>query len=375
LNNVQASNKHTNGVFVYICRVKQLPVYIALSLLLTISLAGCSVNRHTAKVSNPDHKPGSLQTPEPGTRIDPIANLILYYGNGLMDNPDSIYGLYEKKLEKFKPGIHEMVDTSLLCEGYAIPIRIYYPVERLDCIGLPIIFFIHGGGFIWGNNEVYDGLNRKLAKVTRCIVVSVEYRLAPDYPFPVGLNDAWFAFQWVAANAASLGGSPSKILIIGDSAGGNLATVLCLMSRDKQGPAIAGQVLYYPSTTLRDTLTRSREYFLGLHGRYFLLNENFVRKVKEVYLCGQDDHNPYVSPLEANLSANLPPALIITAQCDPLRDEGKLYTLKLQHAGVSVKYHEYRGMIHGFVSFYPLLRDGRRALRETRKFVNEQFKN
>ena len=315
-------------------------------------------------------KPEGLQTPEPGTKINPVADLILHYANKLEVNPDSVMKKYIKRLNLGGPRIHHVLDTTVMHEGYPIPVRVCYPMGKKNKSSSIMVYF-HGGAFLFGDNNMYDKMLRKLVRETNCIVVSAEYRLAPDHPFPEGVNDCYYILQWVAANLKTLGAEGKKIGVAGDSAGGNLAAVMTLMSRDKNGPPIAWQVLYYPATTFRDTMYASLEYFSGLHGKHYMLSATFLHKVKTEYMGKfTNDRDPYLSPLDASLSSNLPRALVITAKCDPLRDEGHDYASRLRRAGVPVTYREAKGMIHGFINFYPILRQGRKAIRLTAAFIN-----
>jgi len=315
-----------------------------------------------------------VQTPEPGTYIDPVAKLILTQANKAMEsNPDSIFLMYQNYLSFIEAPVYKTIDS--LVGPNRVPIRIYYPeLAKHDSL-VPVIMLIHGGAFIWGSIETYDMLARKLTHDLDCIVVSVGYRLAPKNPFPVAVYDCYETLLWIAAHAGALGGNQKKIGLIGDSAGGNLATVMTLMSRDRNGPKISCQVLYYPSTDMTDSLYPSRRYFMGNYGQYYLLNEQIMRRVSNDYLNGNDPTQPYASPLFAHLTSDLPPALIITARCDPLRDEGNRYASELAQAGVKVVHTEYKGMIHGFVSFYPALVKGRKAINQTRKFVHSYLSN
>lgn len=315
-----------------------------------------------------------LRTPEPGTYIDPVAKLILSQANKAMQsNPDSIFLMYQKYFSLFEAPVHKTVDSVV--GSNQVPIRVYYPEQSENDSLLPVMILIHGGAFIWGSIETYDMLARKLTHSLNCIVVSVGYRLAPEFPYPAAINDCYSVLNWVAEHGKNLGGNPTKIGVIGDSAGGNLATELTLKARDENGPKISCQVLYYPSTDMSDSVYPSRNYFMGSYGQYYLLNEKLLRTVRNDYLHGQSEFLPQVSPVFANLSADLPPALIITAQCDPLRDEGNRYAGQLTKAGVKVVHSEYEGMIHGFVSFYPVLTQGRKAIRQTRKFVRTYLFN
>jgi acetyl esterase len=336
---------------------------------------GCRVTKNNVTDSKSNNKTYSRITPEPGTHVTRMATLVLHYGNDFVNHPDSLFKKYGDRLEGSGPHIGLIKDTMIMSGDYKVPVRIYYPLRKSRCAGMPVLVFFHGGGFDWGNNKIYDRFNRKLSRSTQCIVVSAEYRLAPAHPYPAGVNDCYATLQWVSANLGYISSDSAKIAVIGDSAGGNLAAVMALMSRDKFGPRIACQILLYPATNFSDTLYASRKYFSGMEGPYYLINESFLRRVKKQYLGTTGNENdPYVSPMDANLTSNLPPALIITAQADPLRDEGRIYGERLKKAGVNVEYKEYQGMIHGFISFYPFLLDGRRAFRKTSSFLDEYLK-
>jgi acetyl esterase len=344
-----------------------------LSLLLLVW--SCSVTKNNASSSKSNNKTYSRITPEPGTHLTRMATLVLHYGNDFVNHPDSLLNRYGEHWEAGGPHMGFILDTSVMSGSYRVPVRIYYPIRKSRCKGLPVLVFFHGGGFDWGNNKIYNRFNRKLSRSTQCIVVSAEYRLAPAYPYPAGVDDCYSTLEWVSDNLGYISSDSAKIAVIGDSAGGNLAAVMALMSRDKKGPAIACQILLYPATNFSDTLYASRKYFSGIDGPYYLINEAFLRKVKKQYLGNiGNESDPYISPMEAKLTSNLPPALIITAQVDPLRDEGRIYGEKLKKAGVNVEYKEYHGMIHGFISFYPFLLDGRRAFRQTSNFLEEYLK-
>jgi len=334
----------------------------------------CSITKNDISTSEEKNTYNRI-TPEPGTHVTRMATLVLHFTNDFVNHPDSLFKVYGSRLEEGGPHIGFMLDTSIVNDAFKIPVRIYYPLKREKCKGMPVLVFFHGGGFDWGNNKIYDRFNRKLSRSTQCIVVSAEYRLAPANPYPAGVNDCYAALQWVSKNLGFISSKDAKIAVIGDSAGGNLAAVMALMSRDKSGPSIACQILLYPATNFSDTLYASRKYFSGMEGPYYLINESFLRRVKKQYLAnGALETDPYISPIDAMLTSNLPPALVITAQCDPLRDEGRLYAEKLEKAGVNVEYKEYRGMIHGFLSFYPFLLDGRRAFRRTSNFLADHLK-
>ncbi|MEZ5894039.1 MAG: alpha/beta hydrolase [Parvularculaceae bacterium] len=240
-----------------------------------------------------------------------------------------------------------------------IPVRIYWPESRAD--GLPILMFYHGGGFALGNLDSHDNLCRILCNDAHVIVVSVDYRRPPELPFPAAPDDCYAAFEWTAEHAAELGGDIARIAVAGDSAGGNLSAVVCLMAKEKSGPKVAYQVLCYPGVQMDpDYKTRSRADFGG--GEYFLSHSD-VRWLKDMYLQKQEDlKNPHASPLLAKDLSGLPPALVITAGYDMLRDEGKEYADRLRAAGVDTEYLDFEGTIHGFISFNRVLDAGKEAL-------------
>ena len=238
-----------------------------------------------------------------------------------------------------------------------IPIRIYTPSGKGPLVGL---VFFHGGGWVIGSVDTHDGLCRSIANAAGCVVVSVEYRLAPEHPFPAGIEDAYAATRWAAEHADALRIDPRRLAVGGDSAGGNLAAVVSLLARDRGGPGLALQLLLYPITD-HDLDTGSYLDYANGH----LLTRDAMAWFWKHYLPGgvSPDH-PYVSPLRARDLSGLPRALIITAECDPLCDEGNAYARRLEAAGVPVTSSCYAGMIHGFVRRNRLLDQGQRGLEE-----------
>jgi acetyl esterase len=238
-----------------------------------------------------------------------------------------------------------------------IPVRIYTPDGTPP---FPAVVYFHGGGWVIGSLDSHDGTCRDLANGAGAVVVSVDYRLAPEHKFPAGPEDAYAATKWVADNAASLGVDAKRIAIGGDSAGGNLTAVVALMARDRGGPPLVFQVLVYPAT---DAALDTRSYDENAEG-YFL-----TRKAMEWFWghylpTAADGANPYASPLRATSLKALPPALVITAEFDPLRDEGEAYARKLEEAGVHVRLKRYDGMIHGFFGMGRVLDQGKQAMAE-----------
>jgi acetyl esterase len=230
-----------------------------------------------------------------------------------------------------------------------IPLRIYTPVAAGGA-SLPAIIYFHGGGFVLGDLNSHDGLCRALANESGHRVISVDYRLAPEHPFPAAVEDCFAAAKWIEENAPDLGVDPNRLAVAGDSAGGNLAAVICLLARDnKNTPALDFQLLIYPVTRLeRGPSTRP-------HGSGFLLDNRSIEWFRKHYLPDDADPNdPRLTPLDADLSG-LPPAYIVTAGYDPLRDDGIAYAERLKQAGVKVVHMDYPTMIHGFFSMQGLV--------------------
>lgn len=247
-------------------------------------------------------------------------------------------------------------DRFIPVEGGAVGARMYVPLAHKSG-PRPIVVYYHGGGFVLGSLDSHDGECRALAAETGAIVVAIDYRLAPEHRFPTAAQDALAAFRWVAQNAASMGGDPARIAVAGDSAGGNLSAVVALETRgDAVRPCF--QLLVYPATDM----TRSHPSH-----RYFredlLLTESSIDSFLANYLRNDaDQRDPLASPLLASDHAGLPPALVLTAGFDPLRDEGKAYADKLAAAGVPVEYRCYEGLVHGFFSMSGAIHEARRAL-------------
>jgi acetyl esterase len=310
-------------------------------------------------------------TAEPGTYLKPGANFILNrMSRALKDSTVKEPATWVRDM--FTPPIREVKDTVLSFFDLQVPVRVYYPTRRSMDGKHPVCLFYHGGGFVFGSVELYHAMASKLAKVTGQIIVSVEYRLAPEYPFPAAVNDCYAVLQWMQHHGSKLGADTTRITVMGDSAGGNLATVMTLKCYDEQRPQPYRQVLLYPAVTFLDTEYPSMTFFLGDTCRSYVLSEAFLMRVKKDYK-GELGSNldRYISPLETELSQNLAPALIISAECDPLRDSERAYARKLEAAGVSVNYMEYSGMIHAFMSFHMVIGDARDAMKEVRDYLCE----
>lgn len=244
-------------------------------------------------------------------------------------------------LEGEKEPIKRVEDRGIPGLGGVIPVRIYTPEgEGL----LPILVYFHGGGWVLCNLDTHDSICRALANLVGCIVVSVDYRLAPEHKYPAAVEDCYAATCWVAQNAAAIGGDSTRLAVGGDSAGGNLTAVVNLIARDEGGPSILFQLLIYPVTDYHTPGTPS--YIENQEG-YLLSREDMIWYFGQ-YLSSPDEaQDPHVSPLKASDLSNLPPAMVMTAEFDLLRDEGEAFAQRLQEAGVPVILKRYNGLIHG----------------------------
>jgi acetyl esterase len=235
-----------------------------------------------------------------------------------------------------------------------IPICIYRPESASR--SAPAIVYFHGSGWVILNIYLCDPTMRSLANSTGCVVVAVNYQKAPEHKFPVPFDDSFAATSWVAANAEALGIDPARIAVGGDSAGGNLAAAVCLRARDEGGPALAYQLLVYPATDYGWDSPSSIENAEG-----YLLQRESMRWFWNHYVNDPSDgDNPFVSPLRAADLSGLPPAFIVTAEFDPLRDDGERYGERLREAGVPVKLSRYDGQIHGFYYMLGVMGDAKR---------------
>jgi acetyl esterase len=248
-------------------------------------------------------------------------------------------------------------DRTLPGPACPIPVRVYTPAIDGP---LPVFVYLHGGGWVIGNIESSDGLCRALCNAARCIVMSVDYRLAPEHPFPAAVEDSYYAVLWASKNAGGFGGDESRIAVGGDSAGGNLAAVVTQIARDRGQPALKHQLLIYPVT---DAACNTPSYSQNAEG-YFLTKAAMQWFWGHYLGRDADPSNPLASPLRAHSFKGLPPAMVITAEYDPLRDEGESYANRLRDAGIPVQLTRYEGMIHGFFTMGAILDQGRKALEQ-----------
>jgi acetyl esterase len=259
-------------------------------------------------------------------------------------------------------------DRTLQGPGGGIPVRIYVPSGTSP---LPVLMYFHGGGWVIGDIESSDGLCRSLANAAGCIVVSVDYRLAPEHAFPAAAEDAYHATLWAATNASGFGGDSSRLAVCGDSAGGNLAAVVAQIARDRGRPAIRFQLLIYPVT---DAACETPSYSANAEG-YFLTKDAMLWFWNHYVPTAADRSHPYASPMRAPSLAGLPAALVITAEFDPLRDEGELYAERMRAAGTPVQLTRYDGMIHGFFAMSGMIDRGKTAIRQSAAALRTAFES
>jgi len=270
----------------------------------------------------------------------------------------------------------DVTDRVAPTDGGDIPLRVYRP-HGAPSAELPAIVFFHGGGFVIGSIDTHDQDCRVLAHDAHCVVVSVEYRLAPEHPFPAAPDDCLAALRWVAEHAGELGVDASRLAVAGDSAGGNLAAVTALGWRDNGGRPLRLQVLVYPVTDMTPTvdnpvypsiLENAEGYYLDMTTMLWF-EQQYLPRVEGVSV-GSD---PMASPQLAQDLGDLPPALVVTCEFDPLRDQGEAYAKRLADAGVAVNLSRYDGAIHGVFSMHQITAIGRRCMDEVVDAVRTAF--
>lgn len=247
-----------------------------------------------------------------------------------------------------------------------IPVRIYTP----DGAGpFPLLVFFHGGGWVVGDLDTHDALCRALTNAAACVVLAVDYRLAPEHKFPAATEDCYVATEWAAAHAAEINADPDRIAVGGDSAGGNLSAVVTILARDRGGPSLSFQLLIYPATDFSTEFPSRIE-----NADAPILDTDSMRWCMNHYLNDEADKtNPLASPLLTSDFHNLPPALVITAEYDPLRDEGEAYAERLKAAGVPVTVRRYDGLVHGFFSYGVGVDRVQQAMAETAESLRSAF--
>jgi acetyl esterase len=262
--------------------------------------------------------------------------------------------------------VSDVADHQIDVAGGSVGVRVYRPESSEP---LPILVYAHGGGFVFCDLDSHDGLCRNLANLIPAVVVSVDYRLAPEHRWPTAAEDVFAATRWAAAHAAALGGDPSRIAVGGDSAGGNLAAVTTLMARDRDSVAIAAQLLLYPMIAADFDTESYRRYGRGFYNPRPALQWYWDQYVPAV----EDRQHPYASPLQADLTG-LPPAVVVLAGHDPLRDEGIAYADALATAGAPTTRCSFEGGIHGFMTM-PMLDLAHQARRDAARSLGELLRH
>ncbi len=277
--------------------------------------------------------------------------------------------LYAASTEVYRtpsPPLAGVRDVAVPARGGPVPARLYVPEGEGPHPGL---VFLHGGGWVLGDLETHDHVCRDLAHQAGCVVLSVDYRLAPEHPFPAGLEDSVDALRWLRDEATGLGVDAARIAIGGDSAGGNLAAAACLVLRDAGGPQPVAQLLIYPAVDFRADTPSMHRLAEG-----HLLTRAAVATFAGLYLGeGGDVTDPLASPLLAGDHAGLPPAFVQTAEYDPLGDEGRLYHEALLAAGGASAHRDYAGMLHGFVRMGAKVDRAGEAIADAAAFLRERF--
>jgi acetyl esterase len=263
--------------------------------------------------------------------------------------------------------VAKIEDREIAGPGGPIRLRIYTPQGSGPW---PLLLHYHGGGWVLGTLDTHDDVCRSLCSLSGSVVVSVDYRRAPEHKHPAAVEDCWTALQWTAESAAAIGGDPNRMGVIGDSAGGNLAAAVALCCRDRKGPRLALQVLIYPVTNY-DFDTASYHENADDYG----LTRDAMIFFWESYLAtSAQGTEPYASPLRAGDLSGLPPALILTAQFDPLRDDGEAYAARLRRAGVPVRLTRYLDMNHGFFMAAAMFDSAHCALQEVADALKEALR-
>jgi acetyl esterase len=274
--------------------------------------------------------------------------------------------IYRDTRAALAPQPPTIAEVRLVVFGGKVAVRAYRPALGET---LPALVFFHGGGWTIGDLDTHDVVCRQLAAGARCAVFSVDYRLAPEHPFPAAVEDCFFATEYVCLHSKELGIDPARVAVGGDSAGGNLAAVVALMARDRAGPALSGQLLIYPATDQRCAFPSHERNAQG-----YLLTRDAIRFFRAGYLPNPADRTDWrASPLLAASHAGLPPALVLTAGYDPLVDEGRAYAERLAGAGVQVAYKEYSDMVHGFILFGGVLDVANAAVAECCEHLRSRF--
>lgn len=301
-------------------------------------------------------------------RIDEDAARVLEFlaARGAVDittmSPPDVRAYYAQFPSMPGCDVHEVRDLTVDGAAGSLPARVYRPVADGD---LPVLIWFHGGGMVLGDLRSADWVSRELCSAARTVVVSVDYRLAPEHKFPAAPEDAYAALQWVAAHAGDIGADANRIAVGGDSAGGTLAAVCCLLSKMRSGPAIRSQLLVYPGTDRDLTRPSVTEFARGP-----ILTRDAMLWFRGHYHSEEAElSDPRANPALADDHTNLPPACVLTAEIDPIRDAGENYANVLAHAGVMVTMKRYNGVYHGFFTMGSAIAKTREAVADAARFL------
>ncbi|MEL6256853.1 MAG: alpha/beta hydrolase fold domain-containing protein [Bacteroidota bacterium] len=284
-----------------------------------------------------------------------------------LDNAKTLT-LFRKIIDYAPIELAEIRDEQIgMRDGEEIRIRIYRPSEKKD---LPLILFYHGGGFVLRSIESHDLVCRRIARDNQAVVVSVGYRLAPEFKFPIPHQDCYDATLWAVEHADELGANANELTVMGDSAGGNLATVVSILARDLKGPKIKKQVLIYPCTD-----ARLNHPSIDTFGKGYFLTKPLMQWFVDHYKSKKEDVlDPLMSPFLMKDLSNLPPAFLCTAALDPLKDEGAAYAKRLKEAGNQVVFKEYPHVIHGFFNMPKVSKESLEVHKDAQQFIGEELK-
>lgn len=308
-------------------------------------------------------------------KLDPALQQILESYPNLPETltPDLIVKIREARLQTIldieeRPFVHAVENRLIPGPNGDIPIRIYTPKSVEE--RLPAIVFFHGGGWTLGNLESHDVACRQLTNASRCKVIAVDYRLAPENRFPKGLKDCSAAVQWVFNHAKELQVDVNRIAVGGDSAGGNLSAAVTLLFKNCGGPSIWRQILIYPATDALRSIQQSPYESIRENAQAPLLTSSVTKSFWDHYIKTEEDaSNIYASPIRAQDLSGLPKTFVITAQYDPIRDEGEAYANRLQESGVPVQLTRYSGLVHGFLTLPLPINE--QVFQSIAKFLNE----
>ena len=300
-------------------------------------------------------------------RPKPIEKLSAAQARKQPGPPDAVKRLLKQQNRSTAPmSVASVMDRTIPVKGGTIPIRVYKPSGKGP---FPVLVYTHGGGWVIANIQAYDASCRALANAASCVVVSVGYRQAPEHKFPTAAEDAYAGYIWSRKNAGSINGDARRVAVAGESAGGNLATVTCLMARDRKAPMPVHQLLVYPITN-DDFNTPS--YLENAKAKP--LNRAMMIWFWEKYQTkSADGKSPYASPLKAQSLKGLPPATIILAEIDPLRSDGEQYAAKLRRDGVPVRLITYKGVTHEFFGMGAVVDEAKQANQAAARALTTAF--